>query len=98
MPITIFRSHLNEDAADEYYPVAERMSALAQTMPGYMAHKTFKAEDGERVTIVEFADEVSQKNWAQHPEHCEAMKLGRKRFYDDYEIIVCDVKRRSKLG
>ncbi len=30
------------------------MSALAKAMPGYISHKGFVAEDGERVTIVEF--------------------------------------------
>ncbi len=47
------------------------MSALARTMPGYISHKCFLAEDGERVTIVEFESEVAQrenafpKRWAR---------------------------------
>jgi len=49
MMVTIFRSRLDPDAADEYAAWAARMSELAQTMPGYISHKGFVAEDGERV-------------------------------------------------
>ncbi|WP_075996801.1 antibiotic biosynthesis monooxygenase family protein [Salaquimonas pukyongi] len=95
MPVTIFRSRLRSENSEKYYQWSERMNELAKAMPGYVSHKGFTAPDGERVTIVEFSDFESQKAWAQHPEHREAMKLGRAEFYEDYEIIVCDVVRRS---
>jgi heme-degrading monooxygenase HmoA len=49
--LTVFRSRLRADAAG-YADHAARMSALARTMPGYVDHKTFVADDGERVTVV----------------------------------------------
>jgi len=30
------------------------MGELARSMPGYLSHKGFVADDGERVTLVEF--------------------------------------------
>ena len=54
MIVTIFRSRLLPEAVDEYMPVAKRMSDLAKAMPGYIDHKGFVAEDGERLTVVEF--------------------------------------------
>ena len=54
MIVTVFRSRLNPGAQDEYGPMAQRMSELARAIPGYISHKGFVAEDGERVTIVEF--------------------------------------------
>lgn len=95
MPITIFRSRLAEAHRDEYYQLADEIAALADAMPGFVSRKTFAAEDGERVTIVEFADEESQRAWALHPRHREAMKAGRERLYSEYEITICEVMRRS---
>jgi len=54
MIITVFRSRVKPEALKEYAGWAARMSELARKMPGYISHKGFAAEDGERVTIVEF--------------------------------------------
>ena len=95
MIVTVFRSRLNPQTEAEYLQWAERMHELAVTMPGYVSHKTFAAEDGERVTIVEFESEETQRAWARHPEHRDAQELGRTRFYTEYALQVCEVKRRS---
>jgi heme-degrading monooxygenase HmoA len=71
------------------------MAAIARTMPGYVSHKGFTAEDGERVTIVEFRDEESQRAWAREARHVEAKKKGRADFYEEYKVQVCTVVRES---
>jgi heme-degrading monooxygenase HmoA len=93
MILTVFRSRLRPDADPEYSATAARMGALAVTMPGYISHKTFTAEDGERVTIVEFADEESQRGWARQVEHRAAQSRGREAFYQEYRLQVCTVLR-----
>jgi heme-degrading monooxygenase HmoA len=87
--VTIFRSRLRDDAGPEYGVWAERMEALAATMPGFVSFKTFRAEDGERVSIVEFESEKAAADWGRHPEHVEAQKLGRASFYEEFEIMTC---------
>jgi len=59
--VTVFRSRVKKETLAEYAPLAARMSELAQKMPGYLSHKGFVAEDGERVTIVEFASEEAHR-------------------------------------
>ena len=98
MMLTVFRSRLKPENQDEYYEWAGRMSALAKTMPGYISHKSFAAEDGERVTIVEFADEQSQRVWATNLQHLEAKKKGRADFYTEYKLQICTVARESIFG
>ena len=98
MIVTVFRSRLKPGNADEYYQWAARIAALAKTMPGYVSHKGFVAEDGERVTIVEFADEESQRAWARQEEHVGAKKKGRADFYTEYKVQVCTVVRESKFS
>ncbi|MFM0040770.1 antibiotic biosynthesis monooxygenase [Paraburkholderia sediminicola] len=93
MIVTVFRSRLNADAQDEYKQWASRMSTLAADVPGYISHKGFVAEDGERVTIVEFESEEGMHAWARHPEHVEAKKKGRSVFFTEFRVQVCNVVR-----
>jgi heme-degrading monooxygenase HmoA len=92
--VTVFRSRLRPDAAD-YPEHAARMSALARTMPGYVEHKAFVAEDGERVTLVTFADRASHDAWGRHPEHRQAQAAGVRDYYEEYSISVGIVDRVS---
>jgi heme-degrading monooxygenase HmoA len=95
MVVTVFRSRVKPEMQEEYARWAARMSELARSMPGYISHKGFVAEDGERVTIVEFESEEAQRAWAVHPEHLDAKKKGRKDFYSEYRVQVCTLQRDS---
>ena len=46
---------------EEYVALANRINELARTIPGYVSHKDFYANDGERVAVVEFAHEEGQR-------------------------------------
>ncbi len=72
------------------------MSELAKTMPGYISHKGFVADDGERVTLVEFESEAAQRAWAMHPEHLVAQRKGRQDFYSEFRIQICTVQRQRE--
>ena len=91
--VTVFRSRLRPEAVDEYEPRAAEMFALAHTMPGLVDVKPFAADDGERVTLVTFADAETQRAWREHPDHRAAQQAGRDRFYAEYSIQVCDCTR-----
>jgi heme-degrading monooxygenase HmoA len=97
MIVTVFRSRLRPGLRDEYVALANRMRELAKTMPGYVSHKDFFADDGERVAIVEFANEESQRAWQTNPEHRAAQKLAREKYYLDYHIQVCTLGRETKF-
>jgi heme-degrading monooxygenase HmoA len=72
MIVTVFRSRLMPGLREEYVAQVDRMVELAATIPGYISHKGFFADDGERVTIVEFESEDTQRVWRMHPEHRDA--------------------------
>lgn len=97
MILTVFRSRVKPEAQEEYKRWAMRMSEIAKQMPGYISHKGFVADDGERVTIVEFQSEEAQRAWALHPEHLDAKKKGRADFYQEYRVLICNVARESKF-
>jgi heme-degrading monooxygenase HmoA len=91
--VTVFRSKLKPGAQEEYGPMAAHMSELARTIPGYISHKGFVAEDGERVTIVEFESEDGLNAWRLHPEHVTAKKRGIESFFSYYKFQICSVVR-----
>ena len=89
MVITIFRSRLRPEHEEEYTEWAARMHDLAVKMPGFVSIKTFAAEDGERVSIVEFESEEAVRHWREQADHRQAQELGRKAFYSEYRVQVC---------
>jgi heme-degrading monooxygenase HmoA len=97
MIVTVFRSRLMPGVRDEYVALVERMNELAATMPGYISHKGFFADDGERVTVVEFESEEGMRAWRTHPEHVQAQRKARQSYYAEYRIQVCEVVRESSF-
>ncbi len=94
MVVIIFRSRLAAGHDDEYAATSRRMLDLASAMPGFASFKTFAADDGERMSIVEFESEATAAAWREHPEHRHAQRRGREAFYQSYSIQVCNEVRR----
>jgi heme-degrading monooxygenase HmoA len=97
MIVIVFRSRLDPAAVEDYETTGARMDELAVQMPGYVAHKEFAAEDGERLTLVEFESEETVAAWRRHPEHVEAQRKGRSTFYTEFRLTVCEVLREQRF-
>ena len=93
MIVTVFRTRMNPGQQDEYGPMAKRMSELARAVPGYISHKGFVADDGERVTIVEFESEEALHKWRVNAEHRAAKKRGFESFFSEFKFQICNVIR-----
>ena len=87
--IGIFRNRLREGAVG-YPATAERMEELVSKLPGFLGIKTFRAEDGERVSLFAFETLEGLEAWRDHPEHRVAQRRGRDEFYAEYTLQVCD--------
>lgn len=102
MVVVIFRSRLRPDAGPEYAATAARMVELALAMPGFVSHQHYEAEDGERVTLVEFESDAAVRAWREHPEHREAQRRGRGEWYSWFRLTTCarlrEVAFRSDEG
>jgi heme-degrading monooxygenase HmoA len=94
MIIVLFRSKL-VDAPDGYGEMAQEMEDLARTMPGFVDVKAFKAEDGERLTVVWWQDEATLKSWREQVRHRVAQRLGREKWYQYYKLEVAEVLRAN---
>lgn len=92
MIVVLFRSRLVEPA-EGYSEMAAEMLERAKTMPGFVDFKSFKAEDGERLSVVRWQDEETMQAWREDVRHRVAQRLGRERWYESYDIEVAEVIR-----
>lgn len=86
--VTVFRNRLRPEAVPAYTDELSVVAALARSMPGFVETKTFVADDGERCTVVTFADAESHRGWREHPRHREAQRHGVSDYYETYSIAV----------
>jgi heme-degrading monooxygenase HmoA len=96
MKVVVFRNRVREEMMQEYGERAGRIYELALEMPGLVSSKDFVAEDGERLTVIEFRSTEELEAWRVHTEHRAAQDEGRQRFFDEYSLQVCDLVRESR--
>ena len=89
--VTVFRSRLHAGVEELYQTLANEMSTIAKGLPGFIEEKTYAAEDGERVTIVLFADHTTHDAWRTHPKHQVAQRIGREKLYSEYHVYSAEV-------
>jgi heme-degrading monooxygenase HmoA len=97
MVVVVFRSRLTAEAGDDYSQMAEEMLATAQDMPGFVEFKSFKSDDGERVSLVYWQDHETMAAWRNHPRHRVAQTNGRSKWYAYFRLEVADILRETKF-
>jgi heme-degrading monooxygenase HmoA len=97
MTMIVFRSRLRDDAGADYGETAESMLARARSMPGFVSFKQFKAEDGERLSLIYWESAETLKAWAEDAAHLHAQRRSRERWYSTYRIDVAEVVRTSQF-
>ena len=90
----IFTS-LRTDRDDGYGEAAERMVALAATMPGFLGVES--ARDAVGITVSYWADLESIAAWRRHAEHVVVQGRGRRDWYAHYAVRVARVERASSF-
>jgi heme-degrading monooxygenase HmoA len=97
MVVTLFRSRLTSQAGDDYIAMSAEMLDRAKSYPGFVAMKSFKSDDGERLTVVWWESDELQGAWRRDERHRQAQKLGRERWYHYYHIEVAEVMREHQF-
>jgi heme-degrading monooxygenase HmoA len=98
MIVVLFRSRLGPAAGSDYSEMAAEMLERAKTMPGFVEFKTFRHDDGERVSLVYWQDEETMKAWREDSRHRVAQRLGREKWYDAYRIEVAEIRRERTFA
>ena len=98
MLVTLFRSRFAGDPGEEYNAWMQELLALVQQNPGFVDTKSFRADDGERLTVVRFRDQESLRNWSLNARHKEAKRLAKEKWYEYFEIEIAEVIRSSSFS
>jgi len=93
MLVILFRSKLTAEAGQDYQDTNDELESLVRQNPGFIDVKSFKAEDGERLTVVWWKDKESLREWRELPRHREAQSTGRRKWYEYYKMEVATVER-----
>jgi len=97
MRVVVFRNRLRAGLEERFDAHAGQIYELALTMPGFVSSKDFVAEDGERLTVIEFDSAENLEGWRVQPDHHAAQGQGRDEYYDEYSLQVCELVRESKF-
>ena len=90
MYLVVFRSRKSPDHdAAAYARDAQRMVEMAKAQAGFLAVKTYTAEDGETVTVSEWESKAAAKAWRAHGEHAPVQGKGRQSYYESYTMFTC---------
>ncbi len=88
MYLVVFRSRKRADIDGPAYAAdADRMHRLAMEQPGFIAFKTYSADDGEVVAISEWIDEAAALGWRRVTDHAAMQDKGRRIYYDSYSMF-----------
>jgi heme-degrading monooxygenase HmoA len=89
----IITSTPSAEDPEGYAEMSRRMAELGEAQPGYLGRESMIADDGSDLTVIYYADAGSIEAWKAHPEHVQAQRLGRERWYDRYRVEVAVVER-----
>lgn len=95
MLVILFRSKLTAEAGQDYQAMNDELESRVRQSPGFVEAKSFKAEDGERLTVVWWRDKESLREWRELPRHRQAQASGREKWYEYYKMEVATVERVS---
>jgi heme-degrading monooxygenase HmoA len=76
---------------DGYLETVQQMHALAKESPGFLGMES--AGHVLEITVSYWQDEESILNWKQNAEHKVAQELGRKNWYEAYQVRISKVER-----
>lgn len=86
-------SSLRTEGDGGYAAMAERMAELAARQPGFLGIESVRGADGFGITVSYWSSEEAVFAWKANAEHMAAQEMGRREWYERYEIRVAKVER-----
>lgn len=76
-----------------YAEMAERMVELAAVQPGFLGIESVSDPNGTGLTVSYWRDLDAIQKWHAVAEHQEAQRLGKEKWYSQFQLRVCRVER-----
>ncbi len=94
--VVVFVHHLvpglDAEVLDKYRCMDEATLEVARAIPGHLGHE-FASNDEGTVFMSYWENDEAVAQWAQHPLHQEAKRLGHAMWCEAYRTMVCTVDR-----
>ena len=91
MYVVIFRARIRQ-LDEDYRRSAERLRELALGRYGCLAFHAL-CEGEEEIALSYWPDEAAIRAWNNDPEHQQAQRLGRERWYAWHRVEVAQIER-----
>ena len=96
MVVVTFRNRMAPGVDEqEYGQRVGKLFEIVAAMPGFRGIRSYEAEDGEKLSLIEFDSHESLAAWRENAEHLIAQQLGRQKYYAEYHLQICDLVRES---
>jgi heme-degrading monooxygenase HmoA len=76
-----------------YGKMAERMVDLAAQQPGFLGAESVRGADGFGVTVSYWSSAEAISAWKANVDHLAAQEMGKRVWYEHYELRVAKVER-----
>lgn len=73
--------------------MAERMVELAARQPGFLGTESARGPDGFGITVSYWSSTEAISAWKANVEHLAAQEMGKREWYEHYEIRIAKVER-----
>jgi heme-degrading monooxygenase HmoA len=81
------------DGDNGYARMSEKMVALASRQPGFLGVESARGPDGFGITVSYWASAEALTGWKANVEHLAAQEMGKRVWYEHYELRVAKVER-----
>ncbi len=78
-----------------YAETARRMEELAAQQPGFLGVESVRDATGLGITVSYWRSREDIRAWREQSEHQAAQTAGRRVWYSEYRLRVCEVLRES---
>lgn len=89
----VFTSIRTDVHADDYVAMAQRMLELAALQEGFLGIESVSNQEGTGLTVSYWSDLDAIRKWHEVAEHREAQRLGKEKWYAQFQLRVCRVER-----
>jgi heme-degrading monooxygenase HmoA len=76
-----------------YDVMAARMVELATAQPGFLGVESVRDAGGLGITVSYWRTRDNIRAWREHAEHRVAQETGKRVWYADYRLRICEVLR-----
>jgi heme-degrading monooxygenase HmoA len=89
----VFTSRLSADS-EGYEATSERMVELCARQPGFVSVESVRDADGRGITVCLWESLDAIAAWRDHAQHAEARSEGARRWYEEWDVMICEVLDR----